>query len=144
MSLVRQRRILLGSVLLLAFVGGASVGVTSYHLVSARTGSGIRVKYDNGSALLDRLNLTGAQRQRAESVLARRSPRARAVLEATAQELREIADSVDSELRALLTPEQQQRLDEARREGRTLLKLRVPTPQGERIDTILDSERPPR
>ena len=53
-----------------------------------------------------------------------------------ADHLRVIADSVDRELRAILTPAQRLRLDSLRITPKLLLKRKVVTPAGTREDTV--------
>jgi len=50
-----------------------------------------------------------------------------------------VADSVDAELRTILTPEQRLRLDSLKREPRFILKRKVVTPIGTKVDTLLDT-----
>lgn len=123
--------------LALAFAGGASAGVAGDRLLNVRPG--IRVKLDDGSALLDRLSLSPGQRVRAESILARRSPLARAVMAEAATKLQQVADSADAELREILTPSQRATLDSLRRSSRRLLMRKVQTPGGGRVDTLVDT-----
>ena len=49
------------------------------------------------------------------------------------------AHSVDVELRAILTPEQRLRLDSLRRDQRLMLKRKIETPAGTRVDTLIDT-----
>ena len=140
-----RKGLVIASMLALAFVGGASAGVAGDRLLNARTG--IRVTMDDGSALLDRLSLTPDQRVRAESILARRSPLARAVMTEAATKLRQVADSADADLREILTPSQRVALDSLRRSSRRVLMRKVHTPAGTRVDTLVDMDSgvtPPR
>ncbi len=132
-----RKGLVIASMLALAFAGGAAAGVAGDRLVNARPG--IRVKLDDGSALLDRLSLSPEQRARAESILARRSPLARVVMAEAAAKLRLVADSADAELREILTPSQRATLDSLRRSSRRLLIRRERTPEGGRVDTVLDT-----
>ena len=60
--------------------------------------------------------------------------------------LRSVADSVDAELRAILTTEQRLRLDSLKQNSRLLLRRKVVGPGGIRTDTVIDTvlPRPPR
>ena len=62
----------------------------------------------------------------------------------TGERLSVIADSVDAELRAILSPEQRARLDAMRSDRRMMLKRKIVTPGGTRVDTIVDSSAPRR
>src|ERR1041384_6058259 len=63
------------------------------------------------SPVLEKLSLTADQRTRIDSILARRSPASESVMIELAAHLRAVSDSVDRELRAILTPGQRARLD---------------------------------
>ena len=133
-----RKGLVIASMLALAFVGGASAGVAGDRLLNARTS--IRVTLDDGSARLDRLSLTPDQRVSAESILARRSPLARAIMTEAATKLRQAADSVDAALREILTPSQRATLDSVRRSSRRMLMRKVQTPAGARVDTLVDTD----
>ena len=136
--MISRKGLVIVSMLALAFVGGVSAGVAGDRMLSARTG--IRVTLDDGSALLDQLSLTPEQRVRADSILARRSPLARAVLTEASTRLRQIADSVDAELRLILVPSQRATLDSLRLSSRRVLMRKVRTPDGVRVDTLADTD----
>jgi hypothetical protein len=136
--MISRKGLVIVSMLALAFVGGVSAGVAGDRMLNARTG--IRVTLDDGSALLDQLSLTPEQRVRADSILARRSPLARAVLTEASTRLRQIADSVDAELRLILVPSQRATLDSLRLSSRRVLMRKVRTPDGVRVDTLADTD----
>lgn len=71
-----------------------------------------------GQKLLDELDLSADQRERAESLLAQQHRRSRAIMDRARPELRAIAESTHAELRAILTPEQMARLEELEKERR--------------------------
>src|SRR5688500_1236656 len=130
---------------LLAFIAGASAGVVGDRLLSPRIQ--IRTTIGDMAPVLDRLRLTPDQRRQADSIVSRSEPRAREVLVELGARLRMVADSVDAELRAILTPEQRLRLDSLRSDSRLLLKRKTMTPSGARVDTLLDTStarRPPK
>ncbi|HSA56285.1 MAG TPA: hypothetical protein VLE53_11320 [Gemmatimonadaceae bacterium] len=129
--------ITVASLVLLAFVAGASAGIVGDRLVSPRFG--IRATLDDMSGVLDRLDLTPEQRRQADSIVSRSEPRSREVLVELGERLRRVADSVDAELRTILTAEQRLRLDSLRTEPRLMLKRKTMTPGGERVDTLLDT-----
>jgi hypothetical protein len=132
------------SLALLAFVAGASAGVVGDRVLAPRLR--IRTTIDDMSGVLDRLGLTPEQRRQADSIVTRSEPRAREILIELGERLKRVADSVDAELRAILTPEQRLRLDSTRSDSRLLLKRKVLSPTGTRVDTLLDTSptrRPP-
>ena len=134
----RARAIVI-SLVLLGFVAGAAAGVAGDRLMTRRV---IRVRLeDNMSAVLDRLRLTPDQRRQADSIVARSTPRSEAIMIEVGERLRAVADTVDRELRAILTPEQRMRLDSMRTGQRLLLKRRIEGPggRGTTVDTLYDS-----
>jgi hypothetical protein len=64
-------------------------------------------------------------------------PHSEAIMLEMAERLRAVADSIDAELRAILTPKQRTNLDAMRSDSRVLLKRRTLTPGGVHIDTLL-------
>ena len=130
-------RVLLTSLIALAFIAGASAGIAGDRLLEPR----IRVRTAIGdmSGVFDRLALSPEQRRRAEAIVARSAPRSEAAMLELAERLRNVADSVDAELRAILTPAQRLRLDSLRSDSRLMLKRKVVTPRGTRVDTLLDT-----
>ena len=125
------------TLVLFAFVAGASAGVAGNRLLAPRVV--LRTPIDEMSRVFDRLRLTPEQRRQAEPIVAASTPRTRAVMIELGERLRQVADSVDAELRAILTPEQRARLDSLRSDSRLLLKRKVTTPGGTEVDTILDT-----
>jgi hypothetical protein len=129
---------LVGSLMALAFVAGAGAGVAGDRLLAPPVT--VRVTLDDMSGMLDRLALTPAQRSEAERIVSRTMPRSHAIMVDVSERLRAVSDSVDAELRAILSPEQLLRLDSLRREPRFLLKRRTVTPGGVTVDTLLDTD----
>ena len=84
--------------------------------------------------ILDRLELSPPQRRAADSILARSNPRTEAAMREMVPRLAAIADSVQTELRLVLTPAQSARLDSLR--GKPVLILKTPGPHGIRVDTL--------
>lgn len=123
-------------VLLAAFMAGAAAGVAADRLWGS--GQGIRLKLEaREGGVLDKLGLTPEQRTRAEAILERRAPRTEAMMIEVGERLQLIADSVDAELRAILTAEQRMRLDSLGVRQRLLLKRKVVGPGGgETTDTV--------
>ena len=128
-------------VLLVAFVAGAGAGIVVDRLLLRAPRIGARVVAQDMSPILDRLALTPAQRSQADSILSRRAPASEAVMVQLADHLRAVADSVDAELRRILTPAQQAKLDSLRGgEPRFMLKRKMITPGGSKVDTLLVSD----
>ena len=126
------------TLLLLAFVGGAAAGIAGRSMIDRTDGPRIRASLDM-SRVLDALHLTAEQRRQADAIVHRSAPRSQAIMIELAERLRAVADSVDVELRALLTPAQLARLDSMRTDSRIVMKRKVMTPGGTRVDTIIDS-----
>lgn len=135
-------RIAVFTLVLLAFVAGASAGVAGDRLLAPRVR--LRATFDDMSRVFDRLQLTPEQRRQADEIVAGSAPRTRAVMLELGERLQRVADSVDMELRAILTLEQRLRLDSLRSDSRLLLKRKVLTPGGTRVDTLLDTTRKSR
>lgn len=138
----RRLRTAVASLVLLAFVAGASAGILGDRLVLPRLR--IRATLDDMSRVLDRLDLTPEQRRQADSIVSRSEPRSREVLLELGERLQRVADSVDAELRTILTPDQRVRLDSLRTEPRLMLKRKTMMPGGQRVDTLLDTGSTPR
>ena len=140
-----SRARLVGAVALVAvFIAGMVAGAVLDRF--ARPRPGIRASFGTDmSAVLDRLQLTNDQRARAEAIIQRRTPRTEAMMLELSDRLRAIADSVDAELRSILTPEQRARLDSLRPEPKLMLKRKVVSPDGGTItDTLVPRPAAPR
>lgn len=130
------------SMMVLVFIAGAAAGVIGDRL-SLGDRPRIRTVVSDMSPVFDRLGLTAEQRLRAEAIVTRSAPRSAAIMMETAERLRAVADSVDSELRAILTAEQRLRLDSLRREPMMVLKRKVQTSGGgARTDTLYPARQP--
>ncbi|HEY1953591.1 MAG TPA: hypothetical protein VGG76_12380 [Gemmatimonadaceae bacterium] len=122
----------------LAFAGGVSLGVIGDRLAGRRAQEGARITADLGS-VLDELALTRDQRAKADSILEKSEPRSEEAMFEIARRLRAISDSVDMDLRSILTPSQRSRLDSLRRRPTFLLKRRQADGKTS-IDTIYKAE----
>jgi hypothetical protein len=140
MNASRSRTALLGALVGIAFIAGIAAGVIGDRMVGRRPVIRARFTADMGP-VLDQLRLTSAQRARAESIIARRTPRSEELMIELAERLRAVSDSVDAELRAILNPEQRARLDSLRRRERVMLKRKVVTPGGTTVDTFFTLPR---
>ena len=125
------------SLIAIAFAAGTAAGVAGDRMLAPRVK--IRTDLSGMSAVFDRLDLSPEQRRRADSVVARSAPRSEAIMIEVAERLRSVADSVDAELRAILTPEQRVKLDSLRQGSRVMLKRKIVTPGGTRVDTVFDT-----
>lgn len=137
-------RTFVASVAILAFVAGVAVGVAGSKLLPQGPGTRIRASAQDMSAVFDRLALTPEQRRQVDAIVERSAPRSRAIMLETAERLRAVADSLDTELRTVLNPQQRARLDSMRSDARFLLKRKVRTAGGTRVDTLLDTSPTPR
>ncbi len=124
------------ALLALAFAVGAAAGVGATRRLAPAPTIQARLTRDM-SGVLDGLGLTPEQRARAEAILEASAPRAEEAMRDAAERLRGVADSVDAELRTILTPEQRSRLDERRRPP--TFKIRRKAPGG---GTTVDTLRP--
>ena len=122
------------SLVALTFIAGASAGIAGDRLIAPRMG--MRVMVGDMSGVFDRLELTAEQRRQADSIVGRSAPRSEAIMMETAERLRGVADSVDAELREILTPEQRTMLDSLKTDQRIVLKRKLVTPGGTKIDTV--------
>jgi hypothetical protein len=80
-----------------------------------------------------RLGLTPEQQRTVDSLLEQSQPRAAAAMRETVPRLRAIADSLDAELRQILTPAQRARLDSL---GGFRLLLKRKSIDGQKVDTL--------
>jgi Spy/CpxP family protein refolding chaperone len=126
------------SLLLLAFIAGVSAGVAGDRFLAPRVM--IRAKIGDMSGVFDKLELTADQRRQAEAIVERSAPRSEAIMIDVAERLRAVADSVDNDLRAILTPVQRARLDSLRSDSRLVLKRKTVTPRGTTVDTVFDDK----
>jgi Spy/CpxP family protein refolding chaperone len=134
----RRPRSLTAAWLVLAFAAGATAGVAADRVLAPEPTVRTRVIRDL-SGVMDGLGLTPDQRIRVEAILEASAPRSEEAMREAAGRLREVADSVDAQLRAILTPEQRTRLDRLRRQPVFMLKRKAP---GEA--TTVDTVRPDR
>jgi hypothetical protein len=93
------------------------------------------------SGVLDRLGLTPEQRSRAEAILQRHTPRTEDLMAELSTRLAAVSDSLDAELRALLTPAQRELLDSLRSRQPLILRRKQPGPGG---TSVVDTIFPPR
>jgi Spy/CpxP family protein refolding chaperone len=114
-----------GALLVLAFITGAAAGVTADRLLAPGPLIRTRISADM-SGVLDKLGLTSAQRAQADAIIQKSAPRSREAMLEVADRLRSVADSLDAELRAILTPEQRTRLDALKHQPMFMLKRKQP------------------
>lgn len=125
--------------LAMAFVAGAAAGVTVDRLVTSQPALSARVTRDM-SGPLDKLELTPQQRAQADSITERSAPRSERAMREVAERLQNVSDSLDAELRAILTPPQRARLDSLRRQPIFMLKRKT-TGSKTTVDTLFPMPR---
>lgn len=125
-----------GLVLLVAvFAAGLAAGVGVDRALQARSVLKTRLTTQMPE-VLGRLGLTEEQRRAADSILERGAPRAEAAMREMVPRLSAIADSLDAELRRILTPAQRARLDSLGGNRMLLLKRKTSGPGGQKVDTL--------
>jgi Spy/CpxP family protein refolding chaperone len=129
-----RSRAIAGALLVLVFVTGAAAGVTADRLLTPKPILRARITRDM-SGVLDKLGLTAQQRAQADAIIERSGPRTEEAMIEVAERLRIVSDSVDAELRAILTPEQRTLLDALRRQPMFMLKRKA-SGSGTKVDTI--------
>lgn len=135
----RNPRVLGAALLLAAFLGGVAVGL-GFDRVAQRQPQLKTVLTADMSRVLDRLDLTAQQRVMADSIVQRRAPATERVMIDLGERLRSVSDSLDAELRAILTLEQRARLDSLRGERRLMLKRKSIDAGGKTlVDTVFSS-----
>jgi hypothetical protein len=112
-------------IIALTFAAGIAVGMAGERLLVRGAMSRTMVVRDM-SDVLDKLRLDSTQRTRAEIILGRSAPRSRQVMLELAVRLRNISDSVEAELRLILTPKQQMILDSLRHPLTFVLREKQP------------------
>lgn len=122
------------ALLVAVFVAGLAGGVAVDRMYTRQQPSGMRIRMKMPD-LLDRLELTPEQRRAADSVLRESSPRSEAAMREMVPRLEAISDSVNAELRRLLTHVQAAKLDSLT-SGRTFLIKRKDSTGIVRVDTI--------
>lgn len=136
--------------LLVTFLAGAAAGYAPGYFrreppgqVAAPDGMRLRVGSDLPPSF-DALGLTPAQRSALVLILADARPRMDAVLADVLPRLRAITDSVEVAMRAVLRPDQRERLSRLRGVHGPVLLIKRPTPGGgaPHVDTIVGRARP--
>ena len=109
--------------ILLVFAAGALCGVAADRLW-LRADSARHASMLSMSSVLDKLELTTAQRASVEAILAREAPNSQRAMFELSVRLRNTADSIDTAIRTILTPQQRTRLDSLRPLPTFILKRR--------------------
>src|SRR5258705_4463820 len=139
-ELSRNPRQIGAALLLAAFIAGAAVGFAFDRVV--RPGPGLKTfVVSDMSGVLDRLELSNQQRAQADSILQRRAPTTERMMLDVADRLRGLSDSVDLELRGILTSQQRARLDSLRGERKLLLKRKTMGAGGATVVDTVFSQR---
>ena len=133
-----RRLALFGVLVAVVFVAGIAVGVISDRLAIRSPGIAMPlIKTPGMSGVMNSIELTPQQRAQAESIVLRRSPRSESLMIELGQQLHAVSDSIDAELRLILTPAQRARLDSLRiPQPQLMIKRQVQTPSGITVDTI--------
>jgi Spy/CpxP family protein refolding chaperone len=139
-ELGRSPRLIGAALLLAAFIAGAAVGFAFDRVVRPEPHLKTFVVADM-SRVLDRLELTTRQRAQADSILQRRAPTTERMMLDVADRLRGLSDSVDAELRGILTPRQRARLDSLRGERKLMLKRKTIGADGVTVVDTVFSQR---
>jgi hypothetical protein len=122
------------ALLAVVFMAGALSGVAVDRVYAPQQPAGVRIRTIVPD-LLDGLDLTTEQRRAADSVLRKSSPRSEAAMREIKPRLAAISDSVNAELRRLLTPAQAAKLDSLTSRRQFLIK-RTDSTGIVRVDTI--------
>ena len=130
---MKKPTLLAGGLLAVVFTAGAAAGVAGDRWLSPSAESGVRVTRDF-STILDELDLGTDQRRQAQTLLEQSAPRSEAILRDVAEQLQQVADSVDAELRELLSPTQRAKLDSLRRGPLFVIKRK--SSGGTTVDTV--------
>jgi Spy/CpxP family protein refolding chaperone len=134
-----SRTVRIAALVLVVFVAGVAVGVIADRLSTPRP----LVRIQSRLGVFDELQLSPRQRAQLESMAIRRAPRSQALMNEMATHLQAVADSVDNELRTILTPQQQTRLDSLlKRAPGFRLRRTLITPGGTTtVDTVFPARR---
>lgn len=140
-----HRGVRAAALLLVTFLAGTVAGFAPTYFRREAALGGVASPYDMrlrvGNDLppaFEELGLTPTQRSALVQILVRARPRTDAVLADVLPRLRAITDSVDTAMRAVLRPEQRERLSHLRGTRGPMLLLRRPSPGGgaPHVDTI--------
>lgn len=143
-----HRRVMAAALLLATFLAGAASGyfLAHSHTPPAEGMEDGRIRIllpDSLPPAFLQLNLSADQRTRVIGILTRARPKTDSTLRDVIPRLRALTDSVDQEIRAVLRPEQRERLAAMRHGGEPLLLLKgAPSTQGvSHVDTIVPRSR---
>jgi hypothetical protein len=141
-------RVVAAITLIITFAAGVGVGIGVERLLRPQQRVKTIVASADMSGILDKLGLTASQRAAADSIVSRGAPRAEDMMRDLAARLRGVSDSLDAELRAILTDAQRARLDSLRTDQTVLLRRKRVGPGGTTVvDTFfrdsLATQRPP-
>lgn len=110
----RRFQWLSGLLLVVLYALGLATGVGLTRWLSAPGGPPPHPRHGRPPQLVDELSLTPEQDRQVREIYARHNPRLEAILHENFPRIRAVQEEVERELRAILTPEQQRRLDEAK------------------------------
>ena len=125
--------------LTLVFAAGALSGAAADRLWF-RVGTGKHASQLNMKTVLDKLDLTPAQRSEIEAILAREAPNSQREMLEVSDRLRNTADSIDAAIRTILTPQQRTRLNALQPHATFILK-RQDSNGATAVDTVFPSRK---
>ncbi len=116
------------ALLVAAFAAGVAVGIATTRAAAHQPQ--IKLVGADMAGILDKLDLTPQQRASANAIVERRAPSSEMMLLELGDRLRMVSDSLDAELRTILTPAQRIRLDSLASGRKVMLKRKLRGPGG--------------
>ena len=116
-------------VMVVTFAAGVAVGVRLPPMRQAAPPGPTAIDPNMMANVLDRLELTGAQRETVDDILERRSEQTGDALRRTLSQLQVVVDSASDEIRAVLTESQRTAFDSLMTAERGRFRLRRPAPR---------------
>ena len=105
---------------LLAVVAAGAIALGGFIITQAQAGSGSGCGHGHAFGLrgiTDKLNLTADQQTKVQPILDATKPQIAAIHQEAMQKMKAVMDSTMSQIRPLLTPDQQKKLDENIQKG---------------------------
>ena len=99
---------------LLAVVAAGAIALGGFIITQAQAGSGFGCAHGHAFGLrgiTDKLNLTADQQTKVQPILDQTRPQIAAIHQEAMQKMKAVIDSTTSQIRPLLTPEQQKKFD---------------------------------
>lgn len=129
----KRIRLLSAVLLLIVFLAGSLTGAAALDRApETRVSQRISVGSGPGLAALD---LSAGQQASVDAIVAQHQPAADAIIQSAMQELLTIVEQMDAEVRAVLSPDQIERLDSLTSQGTRIRAVRRTLgPEGEVLD----------